>query len=100
MPDEVSRVEQALVAGATDTAPAIPGGKHVEDREVEGQIERLRKPIVLGEVVALSNRIEKGPDVGMRDGDAFGSPCTSGGEQEVGRAAWSDGQRLQHILGS
>ena len=82
--DIVSRIVQIFFAGHHKLGPGTPAQKHVVDRQIERQIEGLRKTVVRAEVCCLIGGREIGLQIGMGDRNAFRLAGAAGSEQDVG----------------
>ena len=78
------RPEQLAGFRAADAGAALPGGEQVECGEVEREVEQLRQPVRLVQVVARRDRVEERGDVRLANEHAFRATRAARREQQVG----------------
>ena len=83
-PNELGRPEELACFRAADAGTVLPGGEQIERGEVEREVEQLRQPVRLVQVVAGRDRVEECGDVRLSNEHAFRPTRATGGEQEVG----------------
>ena len=81
----IGRAFQIAGTGHHQLPTGAPGDEQIMHRDIEGQVEILREPVLGAEIGHLIGRRQIGVQIGMGDRHALGQAGAARGEQDIGK---------------